>query len=445
MKKRKRGRPPKAAEPKIVVPANPARAWDLDALLNFTLKLIERKAQMEQQTEIVSANALESMTRADIDVQIQTAKKYPRNVAVALKEAITQATCSEDVADDCIYSLPRAGKEIEGPSVRLSEILVGCWKNLRVGVRIMNEGENEVVAQAVVHDLEANNAISVEVSRRITTKDGARYNADMIGVAKAAASSIAFRNGVLRVIPKAFWSQVYEKAKLCVANGQQSIAQRRAKAIEWLMARGIPSDAVLRRLDRGKIGEIDGNDLVTLRGIINAAREDNVDLKDEFDVKAPVAKATAAPLPVAQPRPEPPPAESATGKRPVGRPPKQVAYAGESSRVDQAVQEAAAMLPPVPAPMNDPPPVQAPTPIPVQSEAPIIKQPKAVDPKMAMWLRWQEMRNRFSAAEMKDIRTKAEVQIITFAMQLEQIAACVAAGTEILEERDGSMLPEETA
>ena len=49
MKKRKPGRPPKVArpEPKIVVASPPAQAWDYTDLLNFVLKLIERKMAME--------------------------------------------------------------------------------------------------------------------------------------------------------------------------------------------------------------------------------------------------------------------------------------------------------------------------------------------------------------------------------------------------------------
>ena len=318
----------------------------------------------------------------------------------------------------------------------------------------MNVGEREVTAGAVAHDLESNSAISIEVSRRIVDKQGNRFADDLVILTSNAAMSIAFRNAVLRIIPKAFWDQIYDRAQKCIANGKESIAQRRAKALEWLMARGIPSDAILRRLDRGKIGEITGEDLVTLRGIINAAREDNVDLREEFEVAAPTAKATAAPLPVAQPRTEAPPprAEPIPGggppavKRPVGRPPKQVVYADETARVDQAVQEAAAMMPPVQGPpVHEEPPMNKP---PAGAPVPVAAPPapsRQLDAKTELWLKSQGMRNRLSAAELKVVRQAAEVQYINTVLPLEQLAACVARGMEILEERDGSMIPEEGA
>ena len=61
------------------------------------------------------STALEAVDRASIDIQIATAKQYPRSVDKALKEALTLATLDEETAASMFYVLPRAGKRIEGP------------------------------------------------------------------------------------------------------------------------------------------------------------------------------------------------------------------------------------------------------------------------------------------------------------------------------------------
>ena len=52
------------------------------------------------------------LDRAAIDVQVATAKQYPRSVDRSLKDAITLACDSEEVAESMWYVIPRGGKDI---------------------------------------------------------------------------------------------------------------------------------------------------------------------------------------------------------------------------------------------------------------------------------------------------------------------------------------------
>ena len=376
------------------------------------------------QTEIAEMSQLESITRAEIDIQIATAKRYPREVAKAQKAALAAATLSEWVADECIYHLRRSGKEIEGPSVRLAEILVSVWGNLHIACRVREEGEREVTAAAIAKDLEVNNSIGVEVSRRITSSDGKRYNDDMINVTKQAAIGIAFRNAVLKIIPKAFWGPVYQACNECVRNGKQSIGQRRAKAFQYFEARKIPIDAVLRWLGKPKPAEVDGNDLADLRGLINAVNDGEATLEEEFGIAVqkpmaagmpePVmpgqaltpgpAHAEAAPVAISPPAADPVPAE----KRGPGRPRK-------ADSPPQAAPPAAIAPTPAPPPAQQPPPAAD------------------ISSKIQMWQIWAELRrfHAFTEPELAQIRQAAGVQIINYTLSEEQIAALVAAGKEL--------------
>src|SRR5262245_56131534 len=75
---------------------------------------------------------------SSINVQVATAKKYPRDVQRSLEKARQLATLNDEVAEECHYSIPRGGKQIEGPSVRLAEVVASCWGNLRIGARIVD-------------------------------------------------------------------------------------------------------------------------------------------------------------------------------------------------------------------------------------------------------------------------------------------------------------------
>ncbi len=157
-------------------------------------------------SEIVPEKKTEVVTRIvekdPIDIQIATAKRYPRDVAKFQKDALDMATLDEASAGECFYTMPRAGKNITGPSVRLAEIVYSAWGNMHSGTRLKEVSEKHVHCESVVWDLERNVRHTEEVARRITKSSGVRYNDDMIATTGAAGRSIAFRDAIFRVVPR---------------------------------------------------------------------------------------------------------------------------------------------------------------------------------------------------------------------------------------------------
>jgi hypothetical protein len=174
-------------------------------------------------------HALSVISKAEIDQQIATAHAYPRSIERFRTKGMSMLTLNQETAIECFYTLPRAGKKIQGPSVRLSEIIAASYGNLRAGGRVTDESRDFVTAQGVCHDLENNLAITFEVKRRIIDSNGKRYNIDMIGTTGNAAVSIALRNAILRVVPKALWLPLYNKA-LEIARGDEKTLEFRREA-----------------------------------------------------------------------------------------------------------------------------------------------------------------------------------------------------------------------
>lgn len=247
----------------------------------------------------VALSAMEARTRGEIDIQISTAKRFPRSVSKCIKEALTLATMSEEVAEQCFYAVPRDGKTIEGPSARLAEILASCWGHMRSEARIAEETDTHVVARGTSWDLERNVAVAFEVRRRITGRNG-RYSDDMITTTSNAANSIAYRNTVFRVIPKAFWQPIYEAARKAAVGDVETIADKRAKMLAYFQKMGVQEGQVFAALKVSGLDDIGLEQLATLKGIATALKDGEVKVDDAFPkperapIQPPQRKAAAA-------------------------------------------------------------------------------------------------------------------------------------------------------
>ena len=231
--------------------------------------------EFDGQAEIITDLAtVEAQTRAEVDMQIATAHRYPRNVAQSIETAIQLATENPEVAAGCFYRLPRDGKTIEGPTVRLAEIMAHSWKNSRAAARVIEVTQTSLTAQALFHDLESNTAIQREVRRRITKRDGSRYSEDMIGVAANAATSIAMRNAVFSVIPRLFVNRVLAAAKKTAIGEAASLQTRREKLLIEFAKLSITKADLLKHLCIAKVEEIGLGELEHLAGVYSSLREE---------------------------------------------------------------------------------------------------------------------------------------------------------------------------
>lgn len=242
---------------------------------------------MEEIIEIKQADMLQALNRAEVDIQIATAKQYPRDITKVLNQIATYATMDKETAEDCFYVLRRKGQGgretvIEGLSVRMAEIIAGAWGNLRVQSRIIGNDGRMITAQAICHDLETNLAVSKEVKRRITDKGGRTFSDDMQVVTGNAAASIAFRNAVLSVIPKAVTKKVINEVKKVALGQSIDMETSRQNCIANFVKRGVSEQQLLSYLDVKKVDEIDKEMLFELKATLNAINEGTTTIKEIF-------------------------------------------------------------------------------------------------------------------------------------------------------------------
>lgn len=238
---------------------------------------------MSNEIQVKSAEVLQVLNKAEIDVQISTAKQFPRDVFQSLNRIRTIATLDNETAADCFYALSRQGQRIEGVSVRLAEIIASAWGNLRVQTRIVGNDGKVVTAQAICHDLETNVAISIEVPRRITDRNGRTFSEDMQVTTANAASAIAFRNAVLKVVPKAVTNRIIEEIKEVAIGKSIDLETRRKAMIDWYGKIGVPAQAILSYVGAKRVEEIDNQMVFELKGLANAIKEGTTTIKEVFN------------------------------------------------------------------------------------------------------------------------------------------------------------------
>lgn len=212
----------------------------------------------------------------DYELQIRTAKQYPRNIGGAINQAKQLVTMTAEVAQDCTYSLPRGGETITGPSVRFAEILLSVWGNARAITRVTHMDSEYIYASADFVDLELNNAIRIERRRRIVNSQGSLFKADMIQTTGNAASSIALRQAILQGIPAGYWQTVYDHVQQELMGDIKTLSENRQKILQALSKYGVSAEIVCAHLKIESTEQINQQHLSLLFGIGNALKAGDV-------------------------------------------------------------------------------------------------------------------------------------------------------------------------
>lgn len=240
----------------------------------------------EQETvQSVSPQIVYEQDKAAIDVQISTAKAYPRNITKATTNAVAIATLDFESADRCNYALKRGDKIITGPSVHLAKILAQCWGNMRIDAKVVSIDDRQITSEAVCFDLENNLAIKTQIKRSIMQHEWIngkrsgrmiRMNDDMITVIGNASNSIAMRNAILSVIPRGVVDKAYNAVKRLIAgelNDKDKLTAATKKTFDYFKdTYGVTEKEVLDAIKKAAVEHITPDDIVILRGFETAIK-----------------------------------------------------------------------------------------------------------------------------------------------------------------------------
>lgn len=248
----------------------------------------EQPAEESQAVTVIPPGAMEAIERANVDMQIATAHKYPRSIEKFQKRATTMATMDKDTARSCIYNRP-VGKDktgkikyVEGESIRLAEIVAASYGNIRAGSMLIEQNSRQVKARGFCHDLENNVGVSTEVVESTVDREGMPFSERMRVVVAKATLAKARRDAIFQVIPKAMCKAITNAAKAVVFDKRKPLDERKKVALDWLDTLKVSPERVWTALGIAGASEIGEEHLELLTGIRTAIDEGDSTIAEAF-------------------------------------------------------------------------------------------------------------------------------------------------------------------
>jgi hypothetical protein len=301
---------------------------------------------------VLTVSAVEAIERAEVDIAIATAKRYPRDLGLVKREMKEMATKDPKVAASCTYKLPRGGKEITGPSIRMAEIVFSCFGNLNAGTRVVAMGDDIVTCQAVCHDLQKNNRLALEIPRNVypskkakTDEEKAAALRDARHLAALAGSKIAFREAIFGIVPRSLVTPVWQEAQEVAAGRGRSFDDARAACFEEFKKIRVSPKQICDYLEIGGIESLTTGHLQLLFAVLTSINDGETTVEAEFGPREKTSKA-----PVKAEVPEPKTTAAAAETKPDQPETKPAKTEAPKSLADDFYPElASAKKPPAPA------------------------------------------------------------------------------------------------
>jgi len=228
------------------------------------------------------------LAKVELDVEISTAKAYPRNIDTFLQRAEKQITLDEEIAEECFYILPgrdTEGNKIEGGSIRLAEIIASCWGNLRIASRIVENDGKFITTEGVSWDLETNVKWVSQLQLSIKTKEGKLYSSNMQSTTANAGQAKCRRNAIFQNVGKAYVNYLTKIAKKCAVGDQKTLSTKRRKIFDRFKSMQIDENKILGYFKKSNIEEINLEDIEILIGIGTAIKEGTLNIDNAFNDK----------------------------------------------------------------------------------------------------------------------------------------------------------------
>lgn len=165
-----------------------------------------------------------------LDVMLDVATRHPRSLQLALDKTKEEIAIVPELAKRCYYSIPFNDREsdskkmVEGPSIKLANIVARHFKNCIVSGRIVEEDATRVKVEGLCYDLENNVLRTAPISVSKTYKPKGQkggvsfFPTDQLNRQVQAGISKGARNAVFNVVPVWLVDECFQYAKHLVLN-----------------------------------------------------------------------------------------------------------------------------------------------------------------------------------------------------------------------------------
>lgn len=225
-------------------------------------------------------------TRAAQEVQaaMVIAKKFPRNEEQSIQR-ILQSCKRKLLAEQSTYAYPKGGQTVEGPSIRLAEVLAQSWGNIDFGVIELEQRDGESTMMSYAWDLETNsrNTKIFTVRHQRHTRKGVNALFDPRDIYELTANQGArrLRACILAIIPGDVVDvALAECEKTMSGNGEGPLIDRVRTMASAFAEMGVTVQMIEKRIGH-KLDSTGNAELNALRKIYRSLK-DNMAQREDF-------------------------------------------------------------------------------------------------------------------------------------------------------------------
>lgn len=256
-----------------------------------------------------SNSMLSTREAQEVQAAVFMAKRFPRNENEALAR-ILRSCERPGLASKAVYSYPKGGTNVSGPSVRLAEAIAQAWGNIQSGVVELEQRDGESTCMAYCWDIETNTRECkiFTVKHQISTKNGMKVLTDPRDIYELVANQGARRKRacILNIIPGDIVDEALARCNKTLESGNRNqaplIDRLRDLTGRFQKYYSVPLASIEKYFGYplDVFTEMDG---ATLAGIYNALRDGAAKREDYFQLPK-VAAAEDEPQPDAAEKPD---------------------------------------------------------------------------------------------------------------------------------------------
>lgn len=239
----------------------------------------------------------QSREAQEVQAAVFMAKRFPRNENAALSR-ITQSCQRLGLASKAVYTYPRGGQNVTGPSIRLAEAIAQAWGNIQCGVVELEQRPGESTCMSYCWDIETNTrdcrVFTVPHIRQ--TRNGAQTLTDPRDIYELVANQGARRKRacILAVIPKDVVDYAVEACQKTLSTAYKEPLIDRLRNMVNLFQKNysVPLESIEKYMGY-KLDAFTEMDGATLAGVYNALKDGTAKREDYFVL--PKAETSAPP------------------------------------------------------------------------------------------------------------------------------------------------------
>lgn len=229
-------------------------------------------------------------TMKEVEASIILSKKFPRDINKSISRIVTSCQRAS-LAQLAIYSYPRGGENVSGPSIRLAEVLAQNYGNIQFGIREISSENRESLVEAWTWDVETNTRVSktfrVPHQRKAYGKIKTLTDPRDIYELVANQGARRLRACILAVIPQDITEMALEECRKTLTSSDSKIPlidriRRMVIAFDQL---GVKQEHIEKKLGH-PVDNIDKEEIVNLLSIYNSIKDGIGKREDYFEIKA---------------------------------------------------------------------------------------------------------------------------------------------------------------